>query len=85
MIPKRYSTYYRKKRTTRSNNYKVDDFEFDRKFVEWVDKVEYIVLSNLHMNLLDLPDEPYVMNFEEGVTPEDMAKKVIDNNSLNLF
>ena len=74
-----YSTYYKLKQTDKSN------FQTDRKFIHWVDTVEYIVMGKLKMGLLDLPDENYIVNFENGMVAGEMAKKIIDGYFYYFF
>lgn len=52
----------------------------DTKFVKWVNDVEQLVYTMIECNLIDLPDELYVVNFEKGVNSTDMAKFIIDRN-----
>lgn len=61
----KYSEYYRKN----SRN-------VDLEFVKWIDKVEAMVNLQTGFNLLDLPDLPYMIRFEEEFSPEDMADEV---------
>lgn len=51
----------------------------DWQFMRWVDDIENIVLEKTHFNLLDLPDEDYMYNFENHVTANVMAQKIIDS------
>jgi len=56
----------------------LDDAPTDEMRYEiWLNKVATIVYENLRMNLDDLPDEKYRINFDDGMSPEDMAKIVI--------
>jgi len=55
----------------------------DVKFVNWVNNVETIVFNVMFVTLLDLPDEMYRINFENGVSPKNMAQIVINNNSIS--
>lgn len=75
----KYSTLYKKRVQCYTDN---EHFKRDREFMAWMDLVEYIVLSELKMELLELPDEMYMINFESGVSPEVMADKVIHDNMI---
>lgn len=56
----------------------------DRGFVLWINSVENQVYNTLNLKLLDLPDEMYFVNFENGVSSKNMAEYVIENNSYLL-
>jgi hypothetical protein len=75
----RYSIFYKKRVKEYSDN---ESFKRDRQFMEWINQVEYLVMSKLKIELLELPDEMYMVNFESGTSSEDMAKQVIQNNSI---
>lgn len=49
-------------------------------FVKWINSVEDQVYEILGHGLTDLPDEPYFVNFEDGVSSKDMAEHVIKEN-----
>jgi len=46
-------------------------------FKEWKSKVEQIVYKSIGLYLDDLPDEDFMMNYEDSVTPDDMAAIVL--------
>jgi hypothetical protein len=46
------------------------------KFVQWINKVEQIILQKYKLNLLDIPDHPYMESFENGLTPIQMAEQI---------
>jgi hypothetical protein len=61
-------------------NFSMDSDEVpdeDMLYNDWVNKVERIVYASLQMYLDDLPDENYRVNFDDGMSPEDMAKIII--------
>lgn len=58
--------------------------DIDEKFLRWMDKVEERVYKKIKMKLLDLMDEPYRINFEDGTTAIEMADIVIDNYNEEL-
>lgn len=60
-----------------SSHYKVNNLEADQKFVKWIDEVEKLVFNTIHQYLLDLEDELYMDNYENGLTPKQMASIVI--------
>ena len=51
----------------------------DEAFCIWMDSVEKFVHHKTNFYLLDLEDEMYRMNFEDGMTPKEMAFIVVDN------
>jgi hypothetical protein len=56
------------------------------RFLSWVDEVERIVYARIHVGLLDLPDEDYMVHFENNTPPEIMAQRIIkDFNACSLF
>ena len=56
----------------------------DDSFEEWMYKVEEIIYKKLEFKLDDLPDEQYRINYDEGITPQDMGKIIISNYN-NMF
>ena len=46
-------------------------------FKKWMDEIERIVYSRLDLYLLDLPDEPYRVDFEDSVEAKDVAARII--------
>ena len=67
-------------------NVHVEQYDFQdikTQYNEWVDKVAKIVYASIAIDLDDLPDENYRINFDDGMTPEEMAKIITDPiNSL---
>lgn len=56
------------------------------RFLSWIDEVERIVYAKIHTNLLDLPDEDYMVYFEKNTPPEIIAQKIInDFESFSSF
>jgi hypothetical protein len=53
------------------------DVDEDSLYRKWMEKVEHIVYAYLQMSTDDLPDENYRMNFDDGMTPEEMAKIIV--------
>ena len=51
----------------------------DIDFLNWMTEIENYVYSQINLNLDDLPDELYRINFDKGTTPKEMAKIVVDN------
>ncbi len=60
-----YSEYYLNR--TLSPNFK---------FVRWINKVEQFILVKYQVNLLDIPDHPYMESFENGLTPNEMIEQI---------
>ena len=46
-------------------------------FIDWINVVEHIVKIKLGYDLLDLPDQPYMISYEKGLNPSQMASIVI--------
>ena len=59
-----------------SEHYRITSKEVDFDFIIWIDEVEAIVNRQIGFNLLDLPDLPYMIRFEDDTTPEEMADEV---------
>ena len=74
-IDQSYSTHYRA--SCLKDNIKVDE-----KFIMWINSVERVILKKFNTYLLDLPDELYMVSFEENMTPNDMIKIVSTNFML---
>jgi hypothetical protein len=49
----------------------------NKKFVGWITMVESIVQSNLGMDLLNIPDEDYMLNYENNLTPQEMSHIIL--------
>lgn len=77
MSTKHISNKYSKWYLARCNK---DQYTPDKKFVRWIDCVELQVYETLGVSLLDLPDESYFINFEDGISSKDMADQVITGN-----
>ena len=65
-----YSNYYFKR--TNEPNYK---------FIQWINEIETIVFKEIGLKLLDLPDEPYMINFQDGLSPREIAESIIKSSS----
>lgn len=46
------------------------------KFVQWINKVEQAIYNKFSLNLLDIPDHPYMESFENGLTPGQMVGQI---------
>ena len=66
-----YSDYYKNKKSCLTEN--------DKNFIYWMDKIEKIVKRKTGCDLLDLPDEQYMISFERGINYKNMANIVINN------
>ena len=49
----------------------------DIKFNKWMDLVNKYIYSKLKINLTDLPDNTFRIDFNNNLSPKDMAKKVV--------
>lgn len=72
MAGETYSEYW-----LRRNDNKMDDD--DKKYLDWMDDVEYEVISNTSLYLLDLPDELYRDSFDFGISAHNMAMTVLQH------
>ena len=61
-----------------------NNYSIDKKFVNWINKVEKKIFDKFEWNLLDLPDEAYMLNFENNTTVNDMYNIIINGNLLYL-
>jgi len=50
----------------------------------WVNVIETIVKYKLGMDLLDLPDEDYMLNYENNIDARDMAKMILSQYDIIL-
>jgi hypothetical protein len=66
-----YSSYYLSKNS-----------EPNTKFVDWINNVEKNVLELFGVNLLDIPDEDYMGNFESGYEPNQMVQIIQESNGF---
>ena len=57
-------------------------YPIDQNFVSWIDKVEKIVFRKLRSKLIDLPDESYMIFYENRMLPLEVAKYIIEQNTL---
>ena len=51
-------------------------------FINWIDNVEQIVKEQIFFELLDLPDEDYMLHWNKGTTPKEMANIIFQNNQF---
>lgn len=49
------------------------------KFYRWMDQVETKVFNKIQYYLMDLPDENYRINYENGMTTDEMSSIVLKN------
>jgi|LauGreDrversion4_2_1035121.scaffolds.fasta_scaffold19433_4 hypothetical protein len=59
-----------------SENYRKSSQDIDLDFIKWIDQVEQIVKTHTGYNLLELPDLPYMIRFEDETSAEEMADEV---------
>jgi hypothetical protein len=48
-------------------------------FEKWMSLVESLVYNEIKMKLIDLPDEDFRINYDDGLSPNGMATIVINN------
>ena len=59
----RYSDYYKTSCIQNGRGIHSD-------FVQWIDRIEDIIYGKYCLHLLDIPDEDYMIHFEDGDSPE---------------
>ena len=76
-----YVNYYTIHKTNRTEE-AFDVFYHDNLpafFGIWKENVTILVLRNLGLNVLDIPDFPYYDCFIEGIMPDQMAQHIANN------
>ncbi len=68
-MPMLYSNYYIIKCYTNKTPVNLE-------FLNWINRVELAIYTKYQTNLLDLPDEAYMINFEDGISSEEMVSKI---------
>jgi len=56
----------------------------NQQFIAWINTVENSVLSKYELYLNDIPDELYMVSFEDGVTADEMAN-IVSDNLMGMF
>jgi hypothetical protein len=51
-------------------------------FVNWISKVEYKIKQEFGCELLDLPDEDYMLYFESSYSPNMMVQIIYKSNGF---
>ena len=51
----------------------------NKKFIKWMNNIEKIVLQKSQLYLLDLPDQPYMIMFENNENYKIIAKFILDD------
>lgn len=72
-----YSNYY-------VNRCGKQNIPINKKFVNWIDKIEVYIQSNYKVGLLDIPDEPYMINWELGMSSDQMIL-IIKDDLENIY
>ena len=54
----------------------------DDKFIKWINLVEQMVIEFFSIELLDLPDEDYMENYENKITPIEMFNIIYEHNLI---
>ena len=67
-----YSNYY-------ITNCTKNNLQVNSKFVDWINKVEKQIFSKYQVGLLDIADEPYMINWDQGMTSDQMVKLIGDD------
>ena len=56
----------------------------NKNFVDWINKVELYIQSKYKVELLDIPDEPYMINWELGMSSDQMIL-IIEDDLENMY
>jgi hypothetical protein len=56
-----------------------NNIHIDKNFVAWMNKVEKLVIDKISTDLLDLPDNEYMCNFENKMKEQVMTQIVIND------
>lgn len=56
--------------------------EPNQKFISWISIIEKTIQKKLSMDLIDLPDEDYMLYFESNYTPDDIIKIIFESNGF---
>jgi len=51
-------------------------------FAHWISKVEFKIKYKYGFNLLDLPDEDYMIYFESSYSPDMMVQVILETNGF---
>lgn len=54
-----------------------NNIDIDKKFITWINIVENNVQKTLNLSLLDIPDEDYMVYYEEKHDPIEISKYII--------
>ena len=57
----------------------------EQNFKTWLDLVNKHIYSKLKIELTDLPDNSFRIDFEEGLTPGEMALKTIKDTEWEEY
>jgi hypothetical protein len=63
------------------------EFPLDEDFIEWIDKVESLVMETLKLKILDIPEEKlmiltYFQDHNEGKDPGETAQSIIEGEFI---
>jgi hypothetical protein len=72
-----YSNYY-------LNSCVKQNIPINKNFVDWINKVEVYIQSKYKVGLLDIPDEPYMINWEYGMSSDQMIL-IIEDDLENMY
>ena len=54
-------------------------------FKSWKEQIENEIMCKLNVSLDDLPDENYHINYENGMSVDEMINIIIENNRVSFF
>ena len=57
----------------------------DYAFINWINQIENYIVKNYGLKLLDLPDEAYMENYENGYSPQDMIALMQNEFSYKYY
>ena len=61
------------------------NLEINEQFIEWVNQIECVIFDKYGAELMDLPDEDYIIEFENGTSVEFMVQLIENDNTDILF
>ena len=66
------------------NYCKKNMIDHDTQFIKWIDQIEKIIKQKTDLQLLDLPDEPYMELYENCTEPSDVVEIILNELSLGF-
>lgn len=80
----RYSSYVKSKLLNKSPPTQMESDEIYR-FIKWIDEIEDIIFAKMHVYLLDISDQDYMLMFENGYDTQDAATYIMNDEFDECF